>query len=67
LFDRFSPSASDAPSNGREQGSGLGMALCKDLVKLLGGHIHASSTPGVGTIVEVTLPTDPETRHDTPA
>lgn len=67
LFDRFSPSTGDAQSNGREQGSGLGMALCKDLVELLGGNIHASSTPGVGTIVEVTLPTDQESSHGTAA
>lgn len=67
LFDRFSASAGDAQSNGREQGSGLGMALCKDLVELLGGNIHASSTPGVGTMVEVTLPIDQESDRGTPA
>ncbi len=40
------------------QGSGLGLAIAKSLVELHGGSIRIRSTPGVGTIVLVRLPTE---------
>lgn len=66
LFDRFSASHAEAQTIAREQGSGLGMALCRDLVELLGGRVQASSTPDVGTVMEIFLPIAPEDRHGTP-
>lgn len=43
-------------SRSRQQGgAGLGLALCRRIVELHGGHIHFSSIPGAGTRVTVTL------------
>jgi diguanylate cyclase (GGDEF)-like protein/PAS domain S-box-containing protein len=38
------------------EGSGIGLALTRDLVTLHGGDIHAQSTAGVGSTFTVTLP-----------
>lgn len=45
-------------------GSGLGLTICKRLVGLMDGEIHLSSTPGQGTVVDLTLALarPPETR-----
>lgn len=56
LFDRFRHSEFHMAAVAREQGSGLGMALCKELVELLGGHIAVRSAPAQGTTMEVVLP-----------
>ena len=40
----------------RADGVGLGLAIARDYVSLLGGEISVSSKPGVGTSFEVTLP-----------
>jgi signal transduction histidine kinase/ActR/RegA family two-component response regulator len=37
------------------QGTGLGLALSKSLVELMGGAISAQSTPGVGTVFTIEL------------
>ena len=38
-------------------GSGLGLALCRAHVELLGGTIRAESTPGVGSVFSFRIPT----------
>ncbi|HET9624795.1 MAG TPA: ATP-binding protein [Kofleriaceae bacterium] len=38
------------------EGTGIGLALVQDLVKLHGGTIDATSTPGVGTTFRVRIP-----------
>lgn len=46
-----------------DEGTGLGLALSKELAVLLGGDLEIESTPGVGTTVHFSLPvdfTDPE-------
>ncbi len=37
-------------------GSGLGLSICNDLVKALGGHLRLSSVPDQGSSFEVLLP-----------
>lgn len=54
LFQRFSREANSTVS--KIQGSGLGLALCKDLVDLMEGSIECQSEKGKGTIFTVTLP-----------
>ena len=55
LFDRFSKSSIKAQAVARQVGSGLGMALCKELTDLLNGTIQVSSTVGIGTLVEIRI------------
>lgn len=42
----------------RSEGSGLGLALCKKYVEMLGGKIDVMSEVGAGTTFSVHLPTD---------
>jgi signal transduction histidine kinase len=44
--------------NGRQayEGSGMGLAICRRIVSLLGGTITATSRPGVGTTFVIVLP-----------
>ena len=43
-------------SSGKIEGTGIGLAVTKELVKLLGGHINVNSKPSIGTTFEVRLP-----------
>ena len=43
----------------KEEGTGLGLATSYGIVHQLGGHMTIESTPGRGTTVRVSLPTDP--------
>lgn len=54
IFDRFRQA--DGSSTRRYQGTGLGLALAKELVEKQGGRIHAESRPGDGTTMTVQLP-----------
>jgi signal transduction histidine kinase len=42
---------------GKSKGTGLGMAIVKSVVEAHGGSIDIRSTVGIGTTVEITLPT----------
>jgi PAS domain S-box-containing protein len=54
LFERFHRVKS---TQGRtHEGTGIGLALVQELVKLQGGEIFASSAPGQGTVFTVEIP-----------
>ena len=55
IFDPLQSSKSPSP-DGPQRCSGLGLALCRDLVQENGGTITASSTVGQGTTFHITLP-----------
>jgi signal transduction histidine kinase len=57
IFDRFRQA--DGSSTRRYQGTGLGLALVKELVEKQGGSVVADSREGVGTTMKVALPLVP--------
>ena len=54
LFQRF-VQVDDSPTR-RVGGTGLGLALSRDLARQMGGDVTATSTPGVGSAFTVWLP-----------
>jgi signal transduction histidine kinase len=58
IFERFSQV--DASASRKYEGTGIGLALAKELVELHRGRIWADSEPGQGTVMTFTLPTDLE-------
>ena len=62
IFDPFIR-AENSTTN-KVQGSGLGMAITKSIVDLMGGVIHVESTPGKGSRFEVTLEFPIDTEAD---
>ena len=44
------------------KGTGLGLAIARQIVAEHGGRIHAQSTPGRGTSVQIYLPAAPPAR-----
>ena len=54
LFDRFEQA--DNSITRRYGGAGLGLAICRQLVELMGGTISASGEPGVGATFTFNLP-----------
>lgn len=47
---------SSRPGTAGEQGTGLGLILCKELVEKNHGHLRVASTPDQGSVFTVTLP-----------
>ena len=61
IFDRFFQV--DDLSTYRSRGTGIGLALTKELVNLMGGNISVSSVVGKGSTFEVVLPVRREAEH----
>ncbi|MBK5093237.1 MAG: HAMP domain-containing protein [Actinobacteria bacterium] len=54
IFERFYRGEKSRAT--KRGGAGLGLSICKELVKTLGGRIRVESLPGEGTTFTVTLP-----------
>ncbi len=54
IFDRFYQADDTATRKG--EGTGIGLALVRELVKLMEGEVQVSSRPGEGTVFSVLLP-----------
>ena len=63
LFDPFT--REEKSGTNKVQGTGLGMAITRSIVDLMGGSIRVESAPGRGTRFEVVLefPIDTESDH----
>ncbi len=61
IFNRFYQS--DSNEFMQQEGSGIGLALSKELVELHGGRIYATSQRGEGTQVVFEIPTDIPDSH----
>ncbi len=56
IFKRFSQV--DSSASRKHEGTGIGLALVKELVELHKGQVKAESEPGRGTVMTITLPMD---------
>ncbi|MFA6823193.1 MAG: PhnD/SsuA/transferrin family substrate-binding protein [Geobacter sp.] len=62
IFDTFTQA--DSSTTRKYGGSGLGLTICRRLVKLMGGRIWAQSMPDVGSCFHVELPCTISQQHD---
>jgi CheY-like chemotaxis protein len=53
LFQRFRQA--DNSATRKHGGAGLGLAICNDYVRLMGGQLSCDSTPGEGSVFRFTL------------
>lgn len=61
VFDEFEQA--EGSTARRFGGTGLGLSITRRLVQLMGGKIALQSTPGEGTLVEVSIPAPRATDH----
>lgn len=56
LSKLFASTIQSTPGTQEEHGSGIGLTLCRDLVRAVGGEIRIDSVPNLGTNISFTLP-----------
>jgi signal transduction histidine kinase len=56
LFEPFVTAPLHADDPGERKGTGLGLCICRDLVRQAGGQIRVDTAPGRGTTFHLTLP-----------
>lgn len=59
IFERFFQYTANLPEEMANQGSGIGLAITKEFVRLHGGNITVDSRPGKGSCFTVSLPLSP--------
>jgi signal transduction histidine kinase len=55
IFDRFFTTKKGPDASGKG-GTGLGLAMCRDIIEAHNGRIRAESTVGKGTAITLKLP-----------
>ncbi len=63
VFDTFSQAGEQYSEH---KGTGLGLAVCKRLIELMGGSIRLHSQPGTGSCFAFTLPFEQDSNIPTP-
>ncbi|WP_317928648.1 PAS domain-containing protein [Halioxenophilus sp. WMMB6] len=63
----FEPFGRKSAEGGENQGSGIGLAICKRLVELMGGVIEFDSEEGVGSCFQIHLPMQQQIVAENPA
>jgi signal transduction histidine kinase len=63
IFESFQQGRRGAP---KEEGTGLGLTLCRKIVALFGGRMWLESTPGVGSTFGFSVPGLPEQEDEIP-
>ncbi len=61
IFETFQQGRRGAP---KEEGTGLGLTLCRRIVELFGGRMWLESTPGIGSTFGFSVPGLPEQEDD---
>jgi signal transduction histidine kinase/ligand-binding sensor domain-containing protein/DNA-binding response OmpR family regulator len=65
IFERFFQH--DLPGSMVNQGSGIGLSITKEFIRIHGGNITVTSEPGKGSCFTVTIPVKDVTAHEVPA